>query len=240
MIRVRIKDTQGSTPRDVGAEMFVSAAGSSGTIGGGRLEFDAIGHARKMLRNGEDQAVTVVTLGPETGQCCGGRVTLEFDKGAPAAHPLPPQVLIFGAGHVGRALARTMALLPFEVTLFDERTDEIAKLDCVRTVATPLPELAIRDARPGAAFVVMTHDHGLDFTLTAEALGRTDAAYVGLIGSATKRARFLREARLTGIDCSGLTCPIGANYSSDKRPEVIAAFTAAEIASKLTVNATVD
>lgn len=240
MIRIRITETQGSTPRETGAEMMVTAEATTGTIGGGRLEHQAIARAREMLALGEARATMQVTLGPDSGQCCGGQVWLLLDREPASAPPPLPQVLIFGAGHVGRALARAMVLLPFDVSLFDERPDEIAKISDVRTVATPLPEQAIRDARPGAVFVVMTHDHGLDFTLTAEALRRNDAAYVGLIGSATKRARFLREARSAGIDCTGLICPIGAGYSPDKRPEVIAAFTAAEIAAKLTVNATVD
>ena len=110
----------------------------------------------------------------------------------------------------------------------------------VPTLLTALPEAAIRAARPGAAFVIMTHDHGLDFLLTTEALRRGDAAYIGLIGSATKRARFLREARDAGIDTAKLTCPIGAGFSTDKRPEIIALFAAAEIAGVLTVTATPD
>lgn len=240
MIRVRVAATLGSTPREVGAEMLVTLEESRGTIGGGRLEFDAIEHARGMIRDGKAQDIIRVILGPETGQCCGGQVTLEFDTDQPAPKPMQPQVLIFGAGHVGRALAGAMSRLPFNVTLYDERAEELRKITGFETVLTPLPEQAIRAARPGAAFVVMTHDHGLDFMLTTEALKRGDAAYVGLIGSATKRARFVREARQSGIDASALTCPIGSGFSADKRPEVIAAFTAAEITAKLTVNATAD
>lgn len=133
-----------------------------------------------------------------------------------------------------------MSKLPFEVALYDDRKAELAKALQASTVLTALPEAAIRAARPGAAFVVLTHDHALDFILTAEALRRGDAAYVGMIGSATKRARFDREARGAGLDPSGLTCPIGAGFSADKRPELIAVFAAAEIAARLTANATVD
>lgn len=240
MIRVRVTQTFGSTPREVGAEMVVTARDTTGTIGGGRLEHDAIARARDMIASGEVAAVMQVTLGPDSGQCCGGRVELHLDRAAPSAALPAPQVLIFGAGHVGRALARLLAQLPFDVTLLDSRADELARATGVQTQLTPLPEAAIRAARPGAAFVIMTHDHGLDFLLTTEALRRGDAAYVGLIGSATKRARFLREARAAGIDASRLTCPVGAGFSADKRPEIIAIFTAAEIAGVLTVTATPD
>ncbi|TKW67390.1 MAG: xanthine dehydrogenase accessory protein XdhC [Paracoccus denitrificans] len=238
MIRIRVTRTFGSTPREIGAEMMVSADDTTGTIGGGRLEYDAIARARAMLASGEDLAKMQITLGPVSGQCCGGRVELTFDRAAPSAAPARPQVLIFGAGHVGRALAQLLAQMPFDVTLLDGREDQLARAHGAPTLLTVLPEAAIRAARPGAAFVIMTHDHGLDFLLTTEALRRGDAAYVGLIGSATKRARFLREARDAGIDASRLTCPIGAGLSSDKRPEIIALFAAAEIARELTVTAT--
>jgi len=91
-------------------------------------------------------------------------------------------------------------------------------------------------APPGSAFVVLTHDHGLDFLLASAALGRGDAAYVGLIGSATKRAKFRKWCRTQcdGLSIADLTCPIGAQGSRDKRPAVIAAFAVAEVMSALT------
>ncbi|MBA4492032.1 xanthine dehydrogenase accessory protein XdhC [Paracoccus sp. S1E-3] len=239
MIRVRVTQTWGSTPREVGAEMFVTAAGCTGTIGGGRLEFDAIARARQMISAAETEAVMEITLGPDSGQCCGGRVRLGFDRAGPSPLPAPPQVLIFGAGHVGRALARLLSQLPFDVALIDSRAEELSLATGCRTRLEAIPEAVIAAARPGAAYVVLTHDHGLDFLLTTEALRRGDAVYVGLIGSATKRARFLREARAQGVDTTALTCPIGAGFTADKRPEVIAVFAAAEITARLTANATV-
>lgn len=239
MIRVRVTQTWGSTPREVGAEMFVTPTGSTGTIGGGRLEFDAIARARQMIAAGETDAVMEITLGPDSGQCCGGRVALGFDREGPSDLPPPPQVLIFGAGHVGRALARLLTQLPFDVTLIDSRADELSLATGCQSRLEAIPETVITAARPGAAYVILTHDHGLDFLLATEALRRGDAAYVGLIGSATKRARFNREARAQGIDTAGLTCPIGAGFTADKRPEVIAVFAAAEITARLTANATV-
>ncbi|MDO5642948.1 MAG: xanthine dehydrogenase accessory protein XdhC [Paracoccus sp. (in: a-proteobacteria)] len=236
MIRLRVTKTSGSTPRETGAEMVVTARDETGTIGGGRLEFDAIARARKMIALGETHAVMEFTLGPESGQCCGGRVQVTLERKPPKTPPPLPQVLIFGAGHVGRALAQIMAPLPFDITLIDTRADQLARAQGAPTRLTPIPEAEIRAARPAAAFVIMTHDHGLDFLLAAEALRRGDAAYVGLIGSATKRARFEREARAADIDTTGLTCPIGAGFSADKRPEIIAAFTAAEIAGILTAD----
>ncbi|KGJ04021.1 xanthine dehydrogenase accessory factor [Paracoccus halophilus] len=234
MIRVTITRTRGSSPRETGATMFVTADELSGTIGGGQLEYMAIDRARQMLRLGEDAADMDIPLGPEIGQCCGGRVELALTRVEQT--PVPPehpQVLIFGAGHVGRALARALALLPLRPVLIDQRSDELARASG-ETRLTPLPEAEIRNAPYGSSYVVLTHDHALDFLLVAEALRRLDAPYIGMIGSHTKLVQFRRFARAQGLDTDRLTCPIGAAYSRDKRPEVIAAFTAAELIGRLT------
>ncbi|WP_405405940.1 xanthine dehydrogenase accessory protein XdhC [Paracoccus sp. Ld10] len=234
MIRVRVTRTQGSTPREAGAEMFVGTARVTGTIGGGQLEYMAIDRARQMLVRGETDATMDVPLGPQIGQCCGGRVMLTLDRHGPA--PLDhSDALIFGAGHVGRALARVLEPLPVNALLIDGRADELAQASGP-TLLTPLPEAQIRMARPGTSVIIVTHDHALDFLLAAEALARADLAYVGMIGSATKRAQFTRFATSRGVDAAALTCPIGAGFSRDKRPEIIAAFTAAELMARLTAS----
>lgn len=233
-IRVRVVAARGSTPREVGAEMIVTADAIGGSIGGGPLEFAAIARAREMLAAGAAEAAMQVALGPATGQCCGGQVTLALDRGEPASAEPGPLVLIYGAGHVGRALAAALLPLPFRVRLIDPRPAELAlAAPGVETVATPLPEAEVRAAPAGSAHVVMTHDHALDFLIVAEALRRADAAYVGMIGSATKRAVFDGMARQQALDPSPLVCPIGAGFAADKRPAVIAAFAAAEIAARL-------
>ena len=117
------------------------------------------------------------------------------------------------------------------------RAEELARNDAaVETRCTPLPEVDIATAPKGSAFVVLTHDHGLDFLLTAAALERGDAAYVGMIGSATKRAKFRNWLHLycDGQPLQHLNCPIGASGSRDKRPSVIAAFVVAEVMAELT------
>ena len=241
VIRVQIAQAHGSTPREAGAVMIVSERALHGTIGGGQLEYLAIAAAREVLALGQETQILDIPLGPEIGQCCGGRVRLRLeplDAQARAAMLRAqearsvPHVLIFGAGHVGRALARALALLPLHPILIDSREGELAMApDSVEARLTPLPEADLRAAPAGSAFIVMTHDHALDFMLVAEALTRRDAGYIGLIGSATKRARFERWLARTENHPppDALTCPIGAAGLGDKRAEVIAAFTAAEI-----------
>lgn len=234
MIRVRVTSARGSTPREAGACMVVGPEATQGTIGGGQLEYMAIDRARQMLARGETEARMDIPLGPEIGQCCGGRVTLTLDREAPVPDT-PPEALIFGAGHVGRALARALAPLPLTTTLIDSRPEELA-LAIGPTLLTVLPESLIRTARPGTSVLIVTHDHALDFLLAAEALARPDLPYIGMIGSATKRAQFARFAAARGLDPAPLTCPIGAGFSHDKRPELIAAFTAAELMARLTTS----
>jgi xanthine dehydrogenase accessory factor len=248
VVRIEIDEVRGSSPRNAGTVMFVAATGTWGTIGGGHLEYMAIDHARALIKAGREAAKMDVPLGPEIGQCCGGRVRIALDRiddvgrsaalaGDAVERGDRPQVLIFGAGHVGRELAYCFERLPVRAVLIDSREDEM--MSCHASVEkrlTPLPEAEIRAAPPGSAFVVLTHDHALDFLLTNEALARPDAAYVGMIGSATKRAKFARFSKDVSprADLRKVTCPIGSTGSADKRPEVIAAFVAAEIMEVLT------
>ena len=246
VVEVRLAWVAGSAPREAGAAIYVSGTASHGSIGGGRLEYRAIEAARALLARGAMTQEIEMPLGPDIGQCCGGRVRLhlrrmsEADRAAARAAfeaeaAAQPHAYVLGAGHVGRALARHLALLPLRVVLVDGREAELAQAsDGVEHCLSALPEAEIDGAPPGSAFVVLTHDHGLDFLLAARALARGDAAYVGMIGSATKRARFERWCRdAAGPETRALICPIGAGTQGDKRPEVIAALTAAEMLGAL-------
>lgn len=248
VIRVALTRVHGSSPRNEGTEMFVTAHALWGTIGGGQLEYLAIGAARNMLRDGALEHDMDVPLGPEIGQCCGGRVVMSLTRMRPSAkraaedrahqtHKALPHVYVMGAGHVGRALANLFQHLPVKCIMIDTRPAEIAHNTAkVENRVSVLPEADIWNAPAGSAFIVVTHDHALDFLLTSAALERDDAAYVGMIGSATKRAKF---KTWTHKCCDGQTidhlhCPIGASRSRDKRPSVIAAFVVAEVISVLT------
>ncbi|MEM9783039.1 MAG: xanthine dehydrogenase accessory protein XdhC [Pseudomonadota bacterium] len=239
--RITVERVEGSAPRDAGTWMLVAPEAEFETIGGGALEHRAIAAARAMLAEGGDGLDLTMPLGPEIGQCCGGRVTLSIrrlDEAARAAlhadHAADiaarPAVHVFGVGHVGRALARALSLLPVRAVLVDSRADLLAAAPAaVETVLTPLPEAVVRAASPGAAFIVMTHDHATDFLIAREALARGDAAYVGLIGSRSKRAAFEGWLRREGdtVVAAPLVCPIGGHGTREKRPAAIASFVAA-------------
>jgi xanthine dehydrogenase accessory protein XdhC len=243
-VLVTVRQARGSTPREAGATMLVTASSVFGTIGGGRLEWEAIARARRMLSQGEHEAGLDMPLGPAVGQCCGGHVRLELRRADAAllagleaeeraAAAALPEILLFGAGHVGKALARSLAPLPLRVRWVESRADEFPAepLPGVETVCTARLVGEAQRAPASAGYLVLTHSHALDFELCAAVLERGDFGYLGLIGSATKRARFERGFRELGIAPSRiarLVCPIGGGVR-DKRPAVIAAMVAAEL-----------
>ena len=283
---VSLVKTEGSSPREAGARMVVRPSGGfHGTIGGGELEWRALDEALKALRSGRRAALRrVIALGPELGQCCGGRVEWRvetFDaRDVKALAPLLPAeragpfeviaqlaadghiermigtgqsgepltrdgwrerfgddvvaVYLFGAGHVGRALALALAPLPFVVRWIDPRAEAFPERAppnaTLVNAADPAAELA--SAPDGAFVVVMTHSHPLDLAIVDAALGQERFGYVGLIGSATKRARFLSQMRAAGrseAQLAKLTCPIGVPGVEGKEPSVIAASVAAQL-----------
>ena len=252
---VLVAEARGSAPREAGAAMLVTGSATQGTIGGGSVEHRAIARAREILPTGGHELADL-SLGPALDQCCGGHMRLAFAvfgatdlprlraaegavalwQGGPVLTEAPPgrPVLVYGAGHVGRALVGALAPLPFRLRWIDARLDALPKdpPEGVETIATPLPEAEARDAPPGAMHVVLTHSHALDLEIVDAVMERGDFAFLGLIGSATKRATFLRRLRQRGLPESRLarlTCPIGVPGLRDKRPEVIAAATAAQL-----------
>ena len=208
----------------------------------------AIAHARALLaRRRAAKRVSSCRLGPAVGQCCGGHVDAvgcgapprreraELEVAEAAAAAALPTVLLFGAGHVGRALAAALAPLPLRLRWIDGRADEFpaAPPAGVEVVVTDRPLAEIEQAPAGSAAFVLTHSHSLDFTLCSAVLERGDFAYLGLIGSRTKRAKFerglprarhLRRARSPPWPARS-----AATALRDKRPPVIAALAAAEV-----------
>ena len=143
-------------------------------------------------------------------------------------------VYLFGAGHVGRALALALAPLPFVVRWINSRREAFpahAPAN-VALIHAPDPSAELANAPDGALIVVMTHSHAIDLEIVAEALRSERFGFVGLIGSDTKRARFLSQMRAAGLPETALlklVCPIGLAGVEGKEPAVIAALTAAQL-----------
>lgn len=148
--------------------------------------------------------------------------------------PTLPRLAIFGAGHVGQAVARAFAPLPFHLDWLASREDLRPEAGGTRAEILSEDELEeIIEAAPADTFIaIFTHSHELDYRLARAALRRGDLSYVGLIGSRTKRARFEGRFRDDGLDDAAiarLTCPLGVTGLKGKDPAVIAVSLAAEL-----------
>jgi xanthine dehydrogenase accessory factor len=203
--------------------LVVTADDVRGTLGDVALDSDAIGVARARLAAAYAGAALVA---------------FERDAGAPllvhversSAFP----VLVFGNGHVGRALVDVLGVVPAQVRWIDARADDFPPRvpDNVETVATDAPEDELADAPSGAFVVITTHSHALDLALVEAALARDDWAYVGLIGSKSKRAQFERRLAARGFadPFARIRCPIGTEVAiKGKHPGAIAIAIAAEL-----------
>ena len=253
---VEVTEVLGSAPRETGTRMLVSATRCEGTIGGGHLELKAIERARRLLENHQSLRQSVhYPLGPALGQCCGGAVTLAFSPLDARALALWPTAAprfhlhLYGAGHVGRAIVRALEPLPVRVTWIDERDNEFPPADETPAhtlrVAVDAPEAEVAEAPPGAFHLVLTHRHDLDLRISIEILKRNDFGFFGLIGSQTKRARFIHRFEVMGLAPQAIermTCPIGMPGIEGKEPEVIAASVVAQLllASSSSVDAAAD
>lgn len=313
-VRVTVVEADGSSPREVGAAMSVTATGAIGTIGGGALEHQAIARARAMIADSSTdswrRATEKLALGPSLGQCCGGAVRLLYERigsgercvlddlskqvdafrgftvrplssGTPPrpvtsrkepgdlplpvaravadmlsglrprrptlvrdwliepAAPARSNLYLYGAGHVGRAVAVAAKLVEMlDVVWVDtgrERFPATISGDIrVEIAADPARTAALAPA--GCYHLIMTYSHAIDLAICHALLQRNDFAFLGLIGSRSKRARFLSRLRQAGVSDAALdrlTCPIGIEGLTGKAPGTIALSAMAQIVREI-------
>jgi len=240
-VLVSVDSIVGSTPREPGARMIVTATELFGTIGGGNLEYQACRIARDQLESGDENGLRRFPLGAGLGQCCGGLVNLMFEKldadsdwDSITREQARIELYLFGAGHVGQAVVRALQDLPVNIHWIDSR-DDMLPLNArpgLDLICTDTPEAEVDAAPTASYFLVMTHDHSLDQRLCEQILKRDDFAYFGLIGSHSKRRNFETRMRRRGVDpqkFEGMTCPIGIGGINSKQPAQIAISVVAEI-----------
>lgn len=235
---VLITRVQGSAPRNVGTRMVVSDAGVTDTIGGGALEMEAISHARALLSMPDSHAMVsthTFLLGAELSQCCGGKVTLQFDCHRSNSF----RVHIFGAGHVAQELARILERLPCIACFHDPRQAWLDRLPNTANIhKNRLADnsfSAVEACEPNAFYLVMTHSHELDQDVVEAILSRSDARYCGLIASKSKALKFrlrLKKKGFTERELLQLTAPIGVNVDTGNTPMEVAV---AAVADMLTI-----
>ena len=234
-VLVTLVGVSGSTPRNSGTKMVITADNIYDTIGGGHLEHKTIAHAHKMLASGEEtQQLEHFQLGSQLGQCCGGSASVLFEYFAAST----VNIMLFGAGHVGKALVNILSGLPCKVHWVDSREQEFPSAaemqgyHNVKQVVSEFPCDEIAAMPANSYYIVMTHNHQLDFELCQTVLARQDFRYLGLIASDTKWRRFQQRFKHREIDpklVARMNCPIGLSAVPGKKPMEVAVSIAAEI-----------
>ncbi len=226
----------GSTPRDMGSKMLVTADTIYDTIGGGHLEHKAIATARELLASSKTiQHVEHYPLASKLGQCCGGATNVLFE-----VFNLDVQYLyLFGAGHVAQALVPIISQLPMQIYWLDSRQscfNHTQSYDNVHKLVDDDLLYLIDEPKPNSWMLVMTHDHQLDFELVHYGITHESFDFVGMIGSQTKARRF--NTRLTNqganqAQLNKLVCPVGNLDVPGKRPIEVAVSIASQFIAML-------
>ena len=230
-VLVTVLGVRGSTPRDSGTKMVFSSGECFGTIGGGHLEYQTAAIAAAMLsEEHEEQRLEYFPLGPSLGQCCGGSTSVLFESFKASRM----DIMLFGAGHVGSALVPILKQLPCRMRWVDSRENGDADTANVGVdmICSDEPAAEVQSMPAGSYFLIMTHNHQLDYEILCAALKRKDAAYVGLIGSQTKWRRFQMRLQHQGYSedfYSAVHCPIGLAQVPGKRPIEVAVSVAGEL-----------
>lgn len=246
-----VMGSAGSVPRDPGSKMVITAQDQFDTLGGGQLEFQLIQKARAWLAETAGKVSTQpgktgplalqkmekIPLAAKAGQCCGGSVSVLLEMFVLDTAPL----VVFGAGHVAKALMNILGGLEQRVIWVDNRLEQFPAMDDLadnidcRCLADPVSIIAELPA--GSELVILTHNHQLDFDVLQAALNRDDFAFVGCIGSATKTERFTLRLQHAGFDAeqlAQLTMPIGLAEVGGKLPMEVAVSIAAQLLARKT------
>ena len=226
-----VLQTKGSTPRATGTKFVVTQTAIFATLGGGNLEYQVIETARHLLTQGVTQHhVEKIHLSAQAGQCCGGMVTILFEVNMNATLALD----VYGAGHVSHALMTILAALPVRIRWIDSRSNLFPETipSSIESVVTDQPVAEVVRAPARSAFLVLTHDHDLDFKLAQAILKRDDVLWFGMIGSHNKAQRFRQRLVKLGLEKSQadrMISPVGMADVKGKRPMEISVSIAAEL-----------
>jgi xanthine dehydrogenase accessory factor len=224
---ITMVDGKGSTPQDTGSRMIVSLDDLLfGTIGGGKIESHCINTARVLLNSihNEDKKLFKWNLQRDIGMTCGGEVSMFFEVHR-SVHKW--NIVIFGAGHVSQELTRTLSRIECEITVIDHRSEWLDKLeDNIHKVKLETPKDYVAKLNNNDFVVLMTMGHSTDLPILSEILKHKKLAYLGVIGSISKRNVIEKELLEDGIDSKDFICPIGLDIGSNSPSEIAISITA--------------
>ncbi len=232
-VSVTMVDAQGSVPQEAGSKMLVDASGLLfGTVGGGRVENQAIEFAKELLRSPAGASNTRLVqwnLKRDVGMTCGGTVTLYFE----AVNHRVWEIVIFGAGHVSNALTSCLLNLDCYVTVVDSRQEWLEKFASsprLKLVRLDAPESYVEKLCENAFVLLMTMGHRTDRPILEAILKRgMKLPYLGVIGSRGKRGALKKELLAAGLGeelSEAFRCPIGLPIGSNEPNEIAISVTA--------------
>ncbi len=228
---ITITAVRGSVPGQAGAKAVVTSGGQiSGNLGGGKVEAKALGLAAAMLDGNETCTSVIWNLQRDVGMTCGGEMSFLFEKvGATDAW----HIAVFGAGHVSQALVPVLATLACRIDVFDTRSDWLAKLPPRPNVTlhrVDAIENGVGNLSANSFVLSITQGHSSDRPVLREVLRRfTQPVFLGVIGSASKRAVLLRELQEDGLDREALEkihCPVGLPIGGNDPAEIAISISA--------------
>jgi len=224
-VTVTLVARKGSVPQDPGAKMLVTKEGLySGTVGGGKVELNAIQHGQGLIKRNEKKPELIKwNLQRDFGMSCGGEVEFLFEYHSNAEI----EIAIFGAGHIAQALVRILSLFPFRVHVFDSRSEWVERIPESPNIRKKLvsdPAEEIQKLHPEAYFLVMTQGHATDFPILKEIFQvHPRTFFVGVIGSELKGKKIRAELREIGISAEcveRLHCPMGLKLGTNQPAEI--------------------
>jgi xanthine dehydrogenase accessory factor len=236
-VSVTLVEAAGSTPQDSGSKMLVNRSGLVyGTIGGGRVENQAIHYAQQMIDSSGDATELVDwNLKRDTGMTCGGSVKLFFET----YHHRVWRIVIFGAGHVAQALSRVLVQLECQIVCVDSRPEWIERLPESSRLLPVVSEDLVRYAdeiRDDDFVICMTMGHQTDRPILAKLLRRDPTlCYVGVIGSQAKRRVLVKELVAGGLseeNAQRFECPMGLDLGSNHPGEIAVSIAGGLIRAK--------
>lgn len=232
--------SEGHAPQDIGAKAIVTRRGLHwGTVGGGKVEGRAITFSQELLTSPDETTSPLLLrwdLQKDIGMSCGGAVTMLFERFLAR----PWSVVVFGAGHVGQALVRSLALLDCHVTCVDTRREWLDRLPPAQAGSFAIHELDnmaqfARDLPESTYCVLVTKGHDTDVPILRELLKKSKLPYLGVIGSKVKgrilRADMMREG-FSREDASRFHCPLGLAMGTHQPAEIAVSIVAQLLMTK--------
>ncbi len=238
LVMATVIQSLGSAPREEGARMLVRPDGTiAGTIGGGAVEQKIIEEALKLFEGGAARMFTYELK--NIGMECGGGMSVFLEPLVPA-----PQLVIFGAGHIGACLAQMGKMLEFQVTVVDNRP-EFANAERLPWADAIVAEdyIAAIDTLTftGRTYIIiLTHKHAHDFEVLETCLPR-QWCYLGMIGSKAKVATVfeqLKEKGVTEETIKKIHAPVGIRIGASSPAEIAISILAEIVQVRSALNAT--